>query len=396
MPTHESIEILVVEDDLASLDVIKACLESEGYQIIHCHNGQEALTWLREHRSKADLALVDIMMPVMDGMTLIQHLRSPAYNIDLPILLLTGLNHPLGVERGLEAGANDYMTKPFHPVELLARVRNLLRIRKYQQQLQLYNQTVQHDLEIARELQQGLIPISPLLDTNIRLAWIYKPCSYVGGDMVNFFTVNQKLYGFYVADVSGHGVASAMLSTWLYHTLKPALAQTQQPTSATTQFKGLPLASPRSVAVSLDQMLSQKSSSHYLTMCYAIYHAPTRKLNYIRCGHTFPILITAEGECKILTESDSPAIGMSLGLPFEAHSIVLNHGDRVFLYSDALLEASSPKGEAFGLDRFCIELIATAQYQLENQLNSLLHTIQHFQEKDDFNDDFTLLLLEVP
>jgi sigma-B regulation protein RsbU (phosphoserine phosphatase) len=210
------------------------------------------------------------------------------------------------------------------------------------------------------------------------------------------FPFSDEHFGFYVADVSGHGVASAMLSTWLYHTLKPTIEQVSPLPPTTSQFAGLPLASPRSVAMSLDQMMSAKNSEHYLTLCYAIFHVPSRSMTYIRCGHPYPLLISTNGHCEVMEQSNSPAIGMSLGLPFEADTKKLQPGDRIYLYSDALIEALSPNGETFGVDRLCIELLASAHLKLQEQMQHILRMAQQFQNKEEFQDDITILAVEIP
>ncbi|TNE45307.1 MAG: response regulator [Deltaproteobacteria bacterium] len=388
--------VLVVDDDLPFQEMLKAHLQECNYDVITCASGREALQVLEEQHALFDLAIFDVLMSDMDGITLTETVREHETLNSLPILLLTGLGAPDDIERGLRSGANDYMTKPFHPTELKARIQNLLRLQQFQRKLEQQYKVMQQDLEIARDLQLNLIPVSPMRTGVINLAWIYQPSSYVGGDMVNVFALTENHYGFYVADVSGHGVASAMLSTWLYHTLKPTMEQLSQLTPTTNKFTGLPLASPRSVAVLLDQMLSEKSSDHYLTMCYAIYHAPTQRFTYVRCGHPYPILITADGRCEILKEADGPAIGMSLGIRFVPHTHQLQPGDRLFFYSDALLEAMSADGEQFGLDQLCIELIASTHYSLDHQIEYILRAVQDYQNNEEFEDDVTLLGMEVP
>lgn len=388
--------LLLVDDDEPFQKILQVHLSEEEYQVLCCKNGREALQLLEEQRGNIDLAIIDVLMPDMDGITLTETLRSRDSLRHLPILLLTGLSEPDDIERGLSSGANDYMTKPFHPTELKARIRNLLRVQQFQRKLEQQYKVMQHDLEIARDLQLNLIPVSPMQTPVINLAWEYQPSSYVGGDMVNVFALTENHYGFYVADVSGHGVASAMLSTWLYHTLKPTMEQLSQLTPTTSKFTGLPLASPRSVAVLLDQMLSEKSSDHYITMCYGIYHSPSQRFTYVRCGHPYPILITADGRCEILQEADGPAIGMSLGIRFVPHTHQLQPGDRLYFYSDALLESMSPEGEVFGLDQLCIELIASTHYNLEAQIEYILNAVQSHQQRHDFDDDVTLLAMEIP
>jgi diguanylate cyclase (GGDEF)-like protein len=124
--THDDAEvILVVEDELVNRLLLQRTLERAGYQIVLAHDGEEALIAVEHYRP--DLILMDVMMPKMDGFEAIRHLRNRPATRQVPIILLTCLGEMESKIRGLDAGANDYLVKPFDVKELLARVRATLR-----------------------------------------------------------------------------------------------------------------------------------------------------------------------------------------------------------------------------------------------------------------------------
>ena len=115
-------KILIAEDDEAIRDLLKLYLESEGYQILSAENGRQALEIVQAQRPA--LAILDIMMPEMSGLDLTRHLREKTM---MPILILSARDQDHDKILGLNIGADDYMTKPFNPLEVVARVKALLR-----------------------------------------------------------------------------------------------------------------------------------------------------------------------------------------------------------------------------------------------------------------------------
>lgn len=122
-------QILVVEDDLASINILEKLLTREGYQVSLAFNGQEALEIAR--KILPDLVLSDVMMPKMDGFSLCQHLRADKTLAAVPIILLTALDDRRSRLQGLELGADDFLSKPLHLLELRARVRTIINLNRY-------------------------------------------------------------------------------------------------------------------------------------------------------------------------------------------------------------------------------------------------------------------------
>jgi diguanylate cyclase (GGDEF)-like protein len=117
--------VLVVDDDLDVATFIETNLRIEGFDVLVAHDGAEALELI--NASLPDLALVDVMMPKIDGIEVVRRLRSTAATASLPVIMLTAKSLPSDKVVGLTAGADDYMVKPFDTLELVARVRSTLR-----------------------------------------------------------------------------------------------------------------------------------------------------------------------------------------------------------------------------------------------------------------------------
>ena len=116
--------ILVVEDELDLAELISFHIVKSGYEVTEAHDGEQALFKAQEHNF--DLIVLDLMLPKVDGMTVFSELRSKAKTREIPVIMLTAKGQPVDRIAGLEAGADDYVTKPFVPKELMLRIKKQL------------------------------------------------------------------------------------------------------------------------------------------------------------------------------------------------------------------------------------------------------------------------------
>ncbi|RKY86466.1 diguanylate cyclase response regulator [candidate division KSB1 bacterium] len=149
IPTKKEAKILVVDDIAINLELQKAYLTAAGYEVIEAKSGQEALQKVRDE--KPDLILLDVMMPKMSGYEVCKILKNDPETQFIPIIMVTALTSVEDKIRGIEAGADDFISRPFNKTELMARVKSLLRIKFLQDQL---HQRMQELSEARERLQQ--------------------------------------------------------------------------------------------------------------------------------------------------------------------------------------------------------------------------------------------------
>lgn|SRR5699024_1427435 len=148
-------KVLVAENKDEIRSLLKICLENNYYTVIEAKDGEEALSLIRKHR--IDVLVLDILMPKITGLEVCKIIRKDSSYRSLPIIFLSGLNQKKMIIEGLEAGGDDYMTKPFDPNELVARMNAILRRTrgKGKENMMLYEKLTMQERKVLQLMEQG-------------------------------------------------------------------------------------------------------------------------------------------------------------------------------------------------------------------------------------------------
>ncbi|MBN1533785.1 MAG: response regulator, partial [Spirochaetes bacterium] len=273
--------VLVVDDDPLNLKVLENHLSMVGYTVIQASNGEAALEVI-EAGVVPDLVMLDIMMPRMSGYEVSRRLRERFSLSELPILMVTAKSHTDDIVAGFEAGANDYLTKPIEKRELLARASTLIALREAVIEKRKIA-AMDEEMEIARKIQESIIPRSGPTMPGLDIAARYIPMERVGGDFYNYHILDSHRIGILISDVTGHGVPASMVASMvnIIFTMLKALAG--NPTSLLS-FMG---------SVFMDVVEHQ-----YLTAGYLHIDTAAMKGRYARCGHE-PLLLYRRDENRL-------------------------------------------------------------------------------------------------
>src|SRR5581483_5769684 len=204
--------IVVIDDNANDVQVIRRFLERKGYLVDTATSGEGGLALAA--RIAPDAFVVDYRMPTMDGFEFTRQIKSDPQLKTIPVLLLTGADAARTVVDGLGAGADDFVTKTSDMQVLLARLRALLRVKRYQDQLRNLNHQITRDLQIARRVQEALVPRGTFRAPCVEVQSAYIPSEMLSGDFYDYFLQDNMIYLF-VADVSGHGLPAAILVSLL-------------------------------------------------------------------------------------------------------------------------------------------------------------------------------------
>jgi len=323
--------ILIVDDMALNRDLVGRLLAAEGFRTMAAETGEQALQLLRS--SAADLILLDVILGDRNGFELCSAIKSDRALRDIPVIFLSSLDDPDSRLRGLDAGGVDYIAKPFHPKEVLARVRVHLRLRAA---LLLLGRQQEVRLAELQEAQRSMLVVPEDLP-EASFSVCYRPLGAVGGDIYDVLRLGDRLFAYFVADISGHGVGASFLTS----AVKASLRQYSGPLySAGETMQGINAA-----------MRSTVRYRQYLTACYVRYYQHKKRLSIVTAGHPSPIHVSAGGQARTFAVESDP-LGVFPSVILDEHEIPMEPGDRFYLYTDGLIE--DPRlpsgGRAAGLE----------------------------------------------
>lgn len=390
--------IMIVDDLPLNLKVLSSILEGRGYSVLAFNSGVTALLAARD--DPPDLILLDIEMPGMNGFAVCKQLRMSAILEHIPVIFISAHHEPSDIVTAFAVGGVDYITKPFQVDELNARVETHLKLRRLQTQLEeanaqlaAVNRRMSRDLQAASIIQRTFVLHEKPKVSTIDFAWAYEPCDELGGDGLNIIPFADDEFGLYVLDVSGHGVAPALLSVAMSRILLSG-SQTIRPTFSSDiripETQSLP---PAEVAARLHQFFPFDEASHqFTTMVYGVLAAGTGEFRYILAGHPSPIRLSTTA-APIFVETSGFPIGLGDGV-YQEHTLQLLKNDRLYLYSDAVLETINQYGEPFGKARLLDVIARCRPIPLQESIDVLLKEVIEWNGSPILRDDASVLAVE--
>lgn len=412
MSNESAPEILVVDDSATIVAMVAGRLERAGYAVTAASDGQSALDTLRN--AQFDIVLLDIAMPGLSGMEVLKEIRRQWGLAELPVIMTSSLDETTDVVEALEAGANDYVTKPVNFPILLARVRSQLslkgavsQIRRLEhdlaqqnaaleetnQRLKTSHKRLSQGLKAAAKIQQSYLPQTLPKIPGVEFAWALQACEELAGDLLNIVPLTPTCAAIYILDVSGHGVPASLLSVSLHK----LLSAPSESTSLLVEHRngdGFTLVAPSEVAGRLNRLFPMDSSTlQYFTLVYGLLDYTTRQFRYVAAGHPGPIQCTGNGT-QLVHESTGIPIGWDEGSTYIDAVIDLAPGDRLYLHSDGIPEAFRADQEQFGEARMLAALYDSRNSPLNDSLDQLLAEVHRWSEGLPLRDDASILALE--
>ncbi|MBI3163387.1 MAG: SpoIIE family protein phosphatase [Anaerolineales bacterium] len=381
--------ILIVDDEPLNIDYLEQELEDKGFELLSATNGQEALDTIRA--SLPDLVLLDIMMPVMDGFAALEQVKADAVTRNIPIIIISANNDLKSVVRGIQRGAEDYLPKPFEPVILNARISASLDRKRLRDQEQIYLQSLENELNIARDIQTQFLPPEMPELPGWQLAPYFKAAKFVAGDYYDAFTLPGGELIFVVGDVCGKGVGAALFMT-LFRSLIRATASASLPLegdasnlSPAARLHRVVSVTNRYVAETHEQALV------FSTLVIGLIDGPTGAVTYINAGNEAPCILRKNGAIEELRPT-GPVIGFNPSAVFKTRETRLEPGESLLVFTDGIPDAKDPQNEFFGIAR--VRDILNEKPESPAQLAARIGAeLDAFIGEADQFDDITILAL---
>jgi sigma-B regulation protein RsbU (phosphoserine phosphatase) len=258
---------------------------------------------------------------------------------------------------------------------------------------------IDEDLAAAADIQRRLLPRDPAQFEAFDVAWAFEPCTHVGGDIFNVMRLGRDHWAVYALDVSGHGVPAAMVAVSVSQDLQPHsdTVRGRVPSPPTGSF----FRSPSEVLQALDGEYPFERFANFFTMVYLVVDVVRRTVAYSNAGHPHPLVVHRDGQVDLLKRG-GPVIGLGSLRPrqspdpaFAEETLRFEAGDKLLLYTDGLIERSSPAGELFGTQRLLALLGGLGATPVAGLVDAVGAAVHEFGGGEPPGDDITLLGIEL-
>lgn len=396
--------VLVVDDSRMQCRILSSQLARAGYAVAEAGSAEEALALA--DASPPDLVISDWMMPGMTGIDFCQALRQRVRDKYVYFILLTSKSESAEIARGLDGGADDFLTKPVSGDELRARIAAGVRILRMERELTEKNRllsatlgelqalydSIDRDLIEAKKLQQSLVRERHRDFGRGAVSLLLRPSGHVGGDLVGFFPINPQRVGLFAIDVSGHGITSALMTARLAGFLSGS-APDQNIALVQGADGGFDARPPEALALQLNRLVMQEMQTEtYFTMLYADVDLISGRAVMVQAGHPHPAIQRADGRIDWLGSGGLP-IGLFETAGWEPFEARLAPGDRLFLMSDGITEAEDEAGRQLGTEGLCALMTRCAGLSGTGFLEALVRHLGDYAGAE-FGDDVSGVFFE--
>ena len=397
--------VLLVDDSRLQRRILVTSLSGWGYDLREAGSGEEALKICRDW--PPDLVISDWMMPGMDGLEFCKRFRALRREVYGYFILLTSKNEKFHAAEGLDAGADDFLTKPVNKAELRARLNAGERILDMQAELteknRIIHQTlsrlqaahdlIDSDLIEAKKLQQSLVRERHRDFGPMQISLLLRPAGRVGGDLVGFYPIDEERFGCFALDVSGHGISSALMTARLAGYLSSA-APEQNVALRPRIGGGYIPRPPAEVAAWLNRLvLGEMTTEHYFTMVLAHVEVETGRVSLVQAGHPHPVIQRADGGLEEVGRGGAP-IGLLPEVKFEQVELRLAPGERLLILSDGITECPDPDQNLLDTDGLFGVMRDLRGISGTSFLEGLVWRLSEFAGIEEFPDDISAVLLE--
>ena len=383
---QETAKILVVDDEPRNVKILQIQLNARGYTVYTAADGLEALDIV--DKEMPDLILLDINMPKIDGFEVVKRIRKNKTTEFIPIVMITALRDTRENRiKSIESGADDFIEKPFDSLEVLARVRSLLRIKQYQDTLAEHNARLEEELQMARSIQEILIPQDGVQElSGFRIASRCCPEMAVGGDFFDIWEIAPNRLGVFISDVMGHGVSAAFVTVFI----KTILAEFQQ------QIEDNPGYLLEILNTRFNDLISSRLFMFATAFC-GIINLDKEELVCANAGHSFPLLYNADKQTyhTIGDKNTGNGLGIWQESVYQTQHYPFDRSSKIFLYTDGVYEAKNPEGEEFTAERLEELVRACTDQPAAKLIANVSEAIDVFTDTCPKEDDLTLIAIEV-
>lgn len=383
---HTTIRVLLVDDQAMVGESVRRMLADQ--PDIEFHFCREAGALLDvANRLRPTVILQDLVMPDVDGLTLVRYLRANAATRNTPLVVLSSKEEPIVKAEAFALGANDYLVKLPDKVELVARIRyhsrgytNLLQRNDAYAQLAKKERELADQMDAAARYLNSLFP-APVIEP-LRVDWRYVPSANLGGDTFGYDWLDDQSMAVFLLDVTGHGLDSALFSVTIMNVLRSR-------SLPKTDFYN-----PGEVLAGLnDTFKMSEYGGKAFTIWYGVFQRNESVLTWSGGGHPDALLFEPENPQPVRLESPGPMMGMMEWPGFEVQRRSVAPGSRLFVYSDGCHEIHLPDDSIWDFEEFVRFLSQSGGSKNGSAMDELLAHVRQIHDSPMLDDDFSIVEL---
>jgi len=381
--------VLAVDDNRENLDVLTRRLARHGLDVKTAESGLAALNAIRSEAF--DLVLLDVMMPGMDGYAVLRDMKSNPATRDIPVIMISALDELDSVARCIEAGAEDYLPKPFNPTLLEARIGACLEKKALRDAEQGHLRKIEETQNrLDKELAEAAAYVRSILPAPTQspfpVSWKYRPSSELAGDSFCYHWIDSEHFALYLLDVCGHGVGACLLSVAAINVLRSG------------SLPGVDFRNPGEVLTALNNAFPmERQNNLYFTLWYGVYHAPSRTLSFSSGGHPPALLLEPSPSGAFQSRrlsSNGMIIGVMEDTPHSTQRCVIPPGARLYVLCDGCYEIRNASGEMTDYNAF--EDFMTGNAGATDPLGDLESWAIAMRGESTLEDDFSIIEIQFP
>lgn len=385
---NKPVKILVVDDEPLLQELIlqffKKQVNEKLWSFSFAENGLKALDKLQED-SDISIILTDILMPEMDGLTLLDRLSKKDSHY-FPIVI-SAYGDMQNIRTAMNLGAIDFIIKPIDRDDLEKTLIKIIQQNDlYQQALKIKKRYIEinHELEIAKEMQMSLIPNDfKKFSDKVEIYGNVIPAAEVGGDFFDIVSIDENHLAFIVGDVAGKGIPGAFFMTRALTLLKAMIIKSQ---------------SLEECLASVSDLLSENNHGMVFVTCFcSILDLQTGVLTYCNAGHNPSFIISKSGDIKTIGKYEGVALGIknkNFTGNYQQKQIQLDKEDLICMYTDGIIEASREKedgeNELFNENRLLNYFKTNTDKNVKDIIEGLTSDVRNFSSNASLRDDLTI------
>jgi len=380
--------ILVVDDRQENREVLVKRLKRQGHQTAQAEGGRRALEMLTE--SAFDLVLLDVLMPDIDGYSVLGRVKANPALRHIPVIMISALDEIEAVVRCIEAGAEDFLPKPFSPTLLRARIGASLEKKNFRDQEQAYLRQIEETRKrLEKELQEAaryvVSILPPPMEEPFSISWVYDPSTELGGDSFGYHWIDESHFAIYLLDVCGHGVGAALMSV-------AAINVIRNHSLPDTDFLD-----PANVLSSLNEAFQmERHNNMFFTIWYGVYDASSRTICHSSGGHPPALLLKPQasgGDRVELLRCPGMLIGAMPAISYRSATTEVPAHSRLFVFCDGVYEIKRPDNTMLDFDdEFVPYLISNGRSP--SIADDVLSWVRLMRGGDKLADDFSFLAMD--